>query len=70
MFAFAGTVLSGSKLEAQVMAREVVEIVNGMLGQSNEMVGFFFLERIGMDGDLDRDGGSASLARGEENGQP
>lgn len=52
------------------MAREVVEIVNGMLGQSNEMVGFFFLERIGMDGDLDRDGGSASLARGEENGQP
>ena len=52
------------ELEAQVVAREVVEVVKGMLGEANEVLGLLLLQVVGLDGDAQREDGTASLETG------
>lgn len=49
------------QLQAQVVPREVVQIVEGMLGESKQVLGLLLLERVGLDGYAQGEDGTTGL---------
>lgn len=48
-------------LQAQMMAREVVEVVEGVLRLAHQVFGFGVLQVVGLNGDLEREDWAAGL---------
>jgi len=49
------------QLQPQVVPGKVIEVVEGMLGESEEVLGLLVLQRIGLDRDAQREDGTARL---------
>lgn len=61
----AGRAIDGAgpriQLQPQVMAGKVVEVVEGVLRQAQQVLGFLFLELVRLDGDAQRKDWPAGL---------
>lgn len=48
---------------------KVIQVVEGMLSQTEEVLSFLLLQIVGFDGDAEGEDGTASLEKGERGGQ-